>query len=243
MLNILKRGIYISKNQGVLTALKKGIKFFWARSISTVGSLLYTSNSKQYWDFRMKYDWNFVGGGEQSSYFTAGMFANIELSNLKSIKSVIDYGCATGDPSIFLKIFFPKSNIYLYDISEIGVSKALMKYSRFIPVFKHEDGNKYELVYSSNVIEHVKNPKLFVDTLILLSEKFIIIQCPWEEMHPVNGKLISPDNQTAEHTWTIDNDFYEKYIQDERVDWQLTKGEVPMAWQGGIQAFYFGKLK
>jgi len=239
-----ERGIEIYKKTGLITVIKKGIRYFYARSISLIGSTLYSVNSEKYWNFRMKYDWSFVGGGDQTSYFVAGMFANLCNSfDSKKISTIIDYGCATGDSAIFLKIFFPNSNISLYDISDIGVEKALLKYSRFIPVDRHKEEDRYDLVYSSNVIEHVNNPKEFVKKLVDLSKKYVVIQCPYKEMHPKNKKLISPKNKSDEHIWTIDEEFIKKYIEDERMEWELKTGIVPMAWQGGVQAFIVGKLK
>ena len=239
-----KRGIEIYKKTGLLTTIKKGAKYFYARFISLIGGALYSVNSQKYWDFRMKYDWDFVGGGEQTSYFAAGMFANLCNSfDPNKISTIIDYGCATGDSAIFLKIFFQNSNIALYDISDLGVEKALLKYGRFIPVDRHKEGDKYNLVYSSNVIEHVENPKEFVNKLINLSNKYVVIQCPYKEMHPKNEKLISPENKSDEHIWTINEEFIKNYIEDERVEWELKTGIVPMAWQGGVQAFIVGKLK
>ena len=58
-----KRGIEIYKKTGLLTTIKKGAKYFYARFISLIGGALYSVNSQKYWDFRMKYDWDFVGGG------------------------------------------------------------------------------------------------------------------------------------------------------------------------------------
>lgn len=241
-IGIIKRGIYIFQTQGMFTAIKKTIVYFWAKIIGLIGRTLFQSNSKKYWDFRMKYDWNFVGGGDQTLYLAAGAMANVDLSKLRHIHSVLDFGCATGDSSILLKIFFPNVNIFLHDLSEAGVEKAIVKYSRFLPVQKYKTGEKVDLVYCSNVIEHVSNPKDLVNQLISCSAKYVLIQCPWKEMHPLNGKLISPENQTDEHTWTINEEFYEKYIADPRINWTLTKGVVPMAWEGGVQAFYLGEL-
>ena len=238
---IIRRGFYIMQTQGVLTALRKTIIYFWAKIIGLIGRILFQANSKKYWNFRMKYDWNFVGGGDQTLYLSAGALANIDLHKLKDIRSVLDFGCATGDSSILLKIFFPEVKIYLHDLSEVGVEKALIKYSRFLPVHKYTKGTTADFVYNSNVIEHVPNPKDLVNELIECSSKYILIQCPWKEMHPINGKLITPDNQSDEHTWTIDETFFEKYIKDSRVNWTLTTGIVPMAWEGGVQAFYFGE--
>ena len=41
---------------------------------------------------------------------------------------------------------------------------------------------KVDLVYCSNVIEHVDDPRSFVDELLEASEKYVLIQAPWEEL-------------------------------------------------------------
>lgn len=231
------------KTQGFLIALRKTVVFFWAKIIGSAGRVLFKSNSREYWDFRMKYDWNFVGGGEQTFFFAAGAMANVDIPDPSSIETILDYGCATGDSSIILKIFFPNSKIALHDLSKVGVEKAIAKYGRFLPVTTLEDGEKFDLVYCSNVIEHVPSPRDLVSDLINLSSKYILIQCPWNELHPENGGIITPENQTDEHCWTINKEFFEKYIADNRVDWNLTTGVVPMAWEGGVQAFFLGIKK
>ena len=120
------------------------------------------------------------------------------------------------------------------------MAQAFVSVIEDIKNYKNKD-KKYDLVYSSNVIEHVDNPKKFVNDLIELSNKYIIIQCPWNELHHLNNQLITPQNQTAEHKWTVNEDFFDKYINNEKVIWTKTIGVVPMAWQGGEQAFFFGE--
>lgn len=242
LFKLTNRAFYIFQTQGLFTVFKKTVIYFWAKFIALIGKILFKTNTKEYWDFRMKYDWNFVGGGEQTLYLAAGAMANVDLKRLKGIKSVLDFGCATGDSSILFKIFFPDIKIYLYDISDSGIQKALSKYSRFLPVFNHSNNNKYDLVYCSNVIEHVSDPRKLVNNLIELSSKYVLIQCPWNEHHPLNGQKISPTNKSDEHIWTIDDSFFNEFIKDPRIKWDLSTGVVPMAWEGGIQAFYFGEI-
>lgn len=238
---LIQRGIHIFKSDGFFIFFNKAVVYFWAKVIGFIGRTLYKTNTQKYWEFRMKYNWNFVGGSNQTLFLTAGAMANVDIVKLKNISSILDFGCATGDSAIIFKIFFPNVKIYIHDLSEVGVIKALNKYSRFLPISKHIKGTVVDLVYCSNVIEHVQNPKALVNELINSSSKYILLQCPWKEMHPHNGERITPENQSDEHTWTINEDFFEKYIKDSRVVWKLTTGIVPMAWEGGVQAFYFGE--
>ena len=43
--------------------------------------------------------------------------------------------------------------------------------------------------------------------------------------------------------WTIDDDFFSKYILDDRLNWSKYTAVVPMAWEGGTQVYYLGVLK
>ncbi len=241
--NIIKRGLYIYKEQGLLITIKKTYVYFLARVVSLIGRTLYQSNSQEYWDFRFKYDWNKVGGGEQTQYFTAGFFANVDHRKFDNIESVLDLGCATGDSCVFLKIFFQKAKIFLSDLSELAVRKAIVKYGRFIPVEAFDKSKKVDLVYTSNVIEHVPDPKAFVEEAKSYSKKYIVIQCPWEELHPLNGLPITPNNQTDEHVWTIDEKFLQENVYCDSFEWSKSLGVVPLAWEGGTQAFIVGTRK
>lgn len=244
MINILKRGVFLIQNFGVIYAIRKGIIFFIAKIVKFLNNLFYKNNSKKYWNFRFLTDWVFVGGSNQTLYFACGLFANIDKKELENVKTIIDFGCGTGDSSIVFNIFLPKATVFLHDFSEVAVKKGLKKYERFLNVEKANlEFQKFDLAYTSNVIEHVLDPGLFVKELINLTNKYIIIQCPYEEYHP-DGKNITPQNPISEHFWTIDKEFINKYVYvHKEFDWTYKVGKVPMAWQGGEQVFIFGKRK
>ena len=170
-------------------------------------------------------------------------FANSNIKSLK-INSVLDYGCGQGDSSIIFRIFFDKAKIYLYDLSDLGAKSGLVKYSRFIDVFSIKKNIKYDLVYSSNVIEHVSEVKIILDSMIKLTKKYILIQCPWNEFHPLNFKKISPKNPHGEHVHTVDIYFLKKNLFIyKNFSWSYKVGTVPMAWHGGKQVFILGIKK
>lgn len=244
MINILKRGIFLAQNYGIIYALRKGITFIYAKSIKSLNKLLFKNNSRNHWNFRFLTDWTFVGGSNQTLYFACGLFANIDKKELENVKTIIDYGCGTGDSSIVFNIFLPKANVFLHDFSEIALKKGLKKYERFINVERANiETQKFDLVYTSNVIEHVLRPGVFVKDLIKLSNKYIIIQCPYKEYHP-DGRKITPENPISEHFWTIDEEFINKFVKiNEEFIWSFKVGVVPMAWQGGDQVFILGKRK
>jgi len=240
--NLIKRAFHIGKIEGWVSVLWKTYRYFLSKIVTYLASKMFVVNSQEYWNFRMKYDWSAVGGGGQTQLFAASLFANVPKLAEEKIGTILDYGCATGDSSIILRIFFPAAKIYLYDLSEIGLSQAIGTYKRFVDVSPWKSNQKVDFVYSSNVIEHVNNPRVFVNTLIEASNCFVVIQCPWKEFHS-SGEKLSVENPSHEHIWTIDEEFFDKYIKDDRVEWSHTTGIVPMAWEGGVQAYFFGVIK
>lgn len=242
-LSLIKRFYTFYKFGGLLYVFNKTLVFVYSKFINLVAVIFFSTNSKQYWDFRLKYAWSFVSGPFQTLLFATSAFANSKIKDLK-INSVLDYGCGTGDSSIIFKIFFEKAKIYLYDLSDLGAKSGLVKYSRFIDVHPIKKNIKYDLVYSSNVIEHVSEVKIILDSMIKFTRKYILIQCPWNEIHPLNSKKISPKNPHGEHVHTIDIQFLKKNLFiNKNFLWTYKVGIVPMAWQGGKQVFILGVKK
>ena len=238
---LLKKGYLVFRQEGLVVLFVKAFRFIYSKVISRVGGMLYEINSRNYWNFRMRWDWGVGGGGWQTQLLAASLFANVPRQKFSDVSVVLDYGCATGDSSIIIKIFIPNSTVMLHDFSRVGVEKGVAKYSRFVPVKVWNETDKAELVYCSNVIEHVEDPRALVNQLITASSKYIVLQCPENERHS-DGSRLSIHSPAGEHVWTVDDEFFEEYISDPRVRWEKFIGIVPMAWEGGVQAYYFGTL-
>lgn len=133
-LSLIKRFYKFYRFGGLCYVLNKTLVFVYSKFINIVAAFFFSINSKQYWDFRLKYAWSYVSGPFQTLLFATSAFANSKIKDLK-INSILDYGCGAGDSSIIFKIFFEKAKIYLYDLSDLGVKSGLVKYSRFIDVF------------------------------------------------------------------------------------------------------------
>jgi len=167
----------------------------------------------------MKFNWDQVGGDIKTRQFAVGLLAAVDLKEFLGVTSILDYGCATGESLPVLKTAFPNSRLFLYDLSDQGMKKAIQKYQKSLGAEQWDQKSKVDLIYCSNVIEHVQNPSQFLSKLISSANKYVVIQCPFNELGE-NNRRITPENPQGEHIWTVDDEFIEKYLQDDRVSWK-----------------------
>lgn len=89
-----------------------------------------------------------------------------------NIKSMLDFGAGKGNTSITIKNQYPTINLYTYD-----------------PVtFPIELPNSVELIYSSDVLEHIE-PNLIDETLLDLSSRSTRFQYHLIACHPAKKSL------------------------------------------------------
>lgn len=147
-------------------------------------------NSKDYWEERFgSGSWDEFDGDKQTAFFTHvalehlpnWLIEDIDINNYR----ILDAGCAKGDGTNILKQRFVKSNVIGVDFSESAINNAKNNY----PVcdFFCEDINeiksKYDVVFSSNVLEHFKNPFSELDKLIDIADKYLLLLLPFQEEH------------------------------------------------------------
>lgn len=240
-MDLVKKFFYVLKRQGLLICIHKSFIFIYSKLTIGLAKIFYENNSESYWRFRINYCWSLVGGGMQTQFLAMSLFANVHIKT-GGIKKVLDFGCATGESAIVFRIFIPEVEILLYDFVKKGVDKGISKFNRFLPIREWDSIEKVDLVYCSNVIEHVNQPRELMNKLILATTKYVVIQCPYNEKFN-NGDRLSKERPLNEHIWTIDDDFFSKYIFDDRLNWSKYTGVVPMAWEGGTQVYYLGVLK
>lgn len=224
------------RREGILPTIKK-IFVATPRIIGkSVAHLLFDVNSKGYWNFRMRHNWVKAGGPEQTVDFCVSAFANTNLKNVCNPYSILDFGCASGDSTPIFKCFFPSTKIFLHDLSPVGIEMAISKYAQF-QTEKWDGKTRCELVYCSNVIEHVSDPDALIDELINASSRFLLIQCPWNERHK-NGDLITDQKPLNEHIQTIDDNFIERFFNYRNFrSIEVFKGRAPLAWPQGEQVY------
>jgi hypothetical protein len=234
---MIKRFFEIAQEQGIIVAVSKAFRYTPRIVVGSLAKKVFDVNSFEYWNFRMRFNWASAGGSEQTKGFAESFFSHTRLNDSYNMRSILDFGCALGDSAPVFRDFFPKAELLMHDISSAGVKSAVKKYTT-LGVKKWDKSTQCELVYCSNVIEHVKKPSVLVDELIRASSKVVCVQCPWEERH-ANGSRITNDEPLGEHIWTIDDSFVKEFLMDKR--FSRTKkiiGECKTGWPGGKQLFF-----
>jgi hypothetical protein len=200
-------------------------------------------NSQSYWDYRFSSNWELQGGRLQSALFAIG-FVLTDFAKTISPLTVLDYGCGLADSMPVLKMAFPDSALFFFDFSEAAMQKAIRRYKGISSPFRYTADEMFDLVYSSNVVEHIRDEDLeqFLDGMIGLSRKYVVIQAPYREMLE-DGSRITHNRKSneLEHERTIDDDFG-RLLRDRfpQFNWKMELKRIPIAWDKGSQVFFIG---
>ncbi|MFV0504440.1 MAG: methyltransferase [Lachnospirales bacterium] len=148
-------------------------------------------NSKEYWEKRFKTDWVENGGCEQTMYFTntaLSLMPSWFTSNFRNNNySLCDIGCGMGGGTKIFKENFPDLSMTGYDVSDAAIEFARENYENinFEKLDLLEEDLKinktYNIVYSSNTLEHFENYKEILKTLSTFSKEFVVILVPFKE--------------------------------------------------------------
>jgi SAM-dependent methyltransferase len=194
-------------------------------------------NSQSYWDYRFRTDWVSNGGRLQTSLFATG-FALLDLKFEPSPESILDFGCGLGDAAPVLAMRFPRAKLFMHDLSKEAGEVARASNAAIAELLEQPDGRKFDLVYCSNVVEHMTDPPALCRLLLSLAKRHVVIQAPYKELH-ADGTLITPTHRKGEHVQTID----EKLIEglEGLARWRVVRTRIPVAWEGE-QVFFCGEL-
>lgn len=162
-------------------------------------------NSKAYWEQRFDTDWETLQGCEQSRFFARlavenlpGWFKRLAVSQKLTF---CDWGCAEGDGTDVLASFFGRDHLSGVDFSEKAVEKAQRHYGDL--VFKAEDwltangtATRYDVVFSSNTLEHFQRPYDVLARIAEHADKFIVLLLPYREFdrHPEHYHTFISEN-------------------------------------------------
>lgn len=149
-------------------------------------------NSDKYWDKRFSENWDEKGGPQQSRFFAHLALDMLPKWIIREIRrgklTVVDWGCAEGDGTDVLSECINKSQLFGRDFSKVAIDIAVDRYSGIS--FKTEDWlndeNEYEdsvfdVVFSSNTLEHFHAPYEVLEKLSRRARKALILLLPYRE--------------------------------------------------------------
>ena len=163
-------------------------------------------NSNSYWNTRFSVDWEDFEGPRQSRFFARIAIECLPQWLMDQMKqqelTLADWGCAQGDGTDVWASFVPAEQIVGIDFSSVAISQATQRYPtvRFVnadwlagPDAQHET---FDVVFSSNTLEHFHSPYDVLKTISGRARKAIILALPYRELDRIEEHFFSffPEN-------------------------------------------------
>lgn len=148
-------------------------------------------NSEKYWDERFETrDWERCSGCEQTEFFARIALERLpgrlrdELSN--NAWSIADLGCAEGDAAAMMALAFPGCSVTGLDFSDAALRLASSRYRaisnlRFEKCDIYGELERFDVVFCSNVLEHLEKPLELLSKLCAASRKYALVLLPFED--------------------------------------------------------------
>lgn len=163
-------------------------------------------NSVEYWNKRFETDWSECGGNGQTVFFAntlCNMIPEWFADEVRKGKySVCDLGCADGDALPIWSNFFGPAEVCGEDFSENAIANARRKYPEFMylvsDIMYPEGKRQYDVVISSNTVEHFKDTERVLENLCKRSKKYTVVMLPYRE-----DEFPTDEHEAIFHTDTI----------------------------------------
>lgn len=171
-----------------------------------------TINSKEYWENRFESnDWEKYDGEGQSAFFSRialNVFPEwLKRDFTKASWSVHDLGCAEGAGTAELARYFPNCHFTGIDFSEPAIEKAIAKhpFCDFVVGDITKEIEKADIIFCSNVLEHMKHPRIVLENMIKAAKRHAIFLIPLHD-----------DTNIEEHFFVFAEEFipafYDNYV-------------------------------
>ena len=158
-------------------------------------------NTDNYWDGRFSTDWETFDGPRQSRFFARLAIENLPRWLLDEIRrhdmSVVDWGCAQGDGTDCLASYIDARQLTGVDFSSVAIAQASARY----PAIQFSNANwldgapvaaqQYDIVFSSNTLEHFHTPYEVLRTLARHAHKAVVLALPYREMQRIDEHFYS----------------------------------------------------
>ena len=183
------------------------------------------------------------GGNLQSKEFARNSICRLPEFIIQDIcennLSILDVGCAEGDGTAELGVFFPDSKLKGIDLSESAVAKAKSKYS----AIEFEQHNLFDfteifdVVFCAEVLEHFEAAEIdsVLQKIMSLCDKHLILLLPYEE-----DPLISEHFRRFDREDFPNSKFGYRLTWFERIDFRKINTNV---WNGELALVIYSNEK
>ncbi len=175
----------------------------WNSMAGTVNRLCgprHPINSKGYWDDRFRGDWQAHEGRAQTAFFAHVALSASPAWLLDEIRdrrlSICDWGCAIGDAARDLARVFPTSDVAGYDISETAIAEGrrLFPGLELVAGDLLADERQFDVVFSSNTLEHFPDPDAILTRLGLRARDFLWLLVPFQDPGGIEEHFVRFDH-------------------------------------------------
>jgi len=149
-------------------------------------------NSKEYWEQRFQTDWRNSGGPSQSRFFSRVALDNmpdwfVRMARIDHL-TVCDWGCAEGSGTSELAagLSVPVTGV---DFSADAIASATSAHGHLKFLCRDvlvEDMPIYDIVFSSNTLEHFQEPWRIFDRLSGFARLHVVMLLPFEEYQRIS---------------------------------------------------------
>lgn len=166
-------------------------------------------NTNSYWDARFAHDWESFQGPVQSRFFSRLAIENLPRWLIEQLQrrplTLADWGCAQGDGTDVWASYLDAQRITGIDFSKIAIDQAQRRYPAIR--FSSEDWldktqtkqDLFDIIFSSNTLEHFYDPYRVLNTLSFRAKKAIVLALPFKEWERGEEHFFTflPDNIPA----------------------------------------------
>jgi len=163
-------------------------------------------NSDTYWNRRFSQDWETCEGPRQSRFFAQLAIENLPSWLIQQLRrqslTLADWGCAQGDGTNVWASYVDPHQLLGVDFSGVAIEQAIKRY----PAIRFEvanwlegnvgDGESYDIVFSSNTLEHFHAPYKVLESLSARAKKAVVLALPYRELNRIDEHFYTflPEN-------------------------------------------------
>ena len=180
-------------------------------------------NTRDYWHRRFESgDWERSGGRRQTEGFAKSQQKYLKIAPDFG-GTILDFGCGLGDAIPVYRSAYPKARIIGLDIAESAIRKCRNKYGKIATFIQgdYRDVVSVDIIIASNVLEHLKNDREVVKSLMGKCATLYVV-VPYKEW-PL----------CAEHVHSYDEDYFATMG---RYDWKVIESE---AWGQSLWGLWY----